>query len=117
MEELLASGSEVNAFPSEEDGRTALQAGAEGGYLEIVEKVLAVGSDVNADDGCNRCGSTALEAAAGNGHLEIMVRLLTAGAKIKSLAWSYRNHTDLVVEAELGKNLEIWTSYWLQRPT
>lgn len=36
------------------------------------------------------------------------------GSQNQSLAWSYRNHTDLVVEAELGKHLEVWTSYWLE---
>ncbi|KAH7146798.1 hypothetical protein B0J13DRAFT_441905 [Dactylonectria estremocensis] len=58
--------------------RTALQAAAKGGYLEIVEKLLAAGANVNAAAGYD--GRTALQAAAERGHLEIINRLKPAGA-------------------------------------
>ena len=58
------------------DGRTALQAAAEGGHLEVVDRLLAAKAEVNAAAGYG--GRTALQAAAGGGHLEVVDRLLAA---------------------------------------
>ena len=60
------------------DGRTALQAAAGGGHLDVVERLLAAGADVNA--AAAHGGRTALQAAAGGGHLDVVERLRQAGA-------------------------------------
>jgi ankyrin repeat protein len=52
----------------------ALQAASQGGHLEIVERLLAAGADVNAAAG-NYGGPTALQAASRGGHLEVEERL------------------------------------------
>ncbi len=64
------------------NGQTALQVAA-GGHLDIVEKLLVAGADVNAAAGYN--GQTALQVAAG-GHLDIVEKLLAAGADVNAAA-------------------------------
>ena len=56
-------------------GQTALQAAAEGGYLEVVERLLAANANVNAAAGHG--GRTALQAAAGH---EGVIMVLQAAA-------------------------------------
>ncbi|ERF74129.1 hypothetical protein EPUS_06398 [Endocarpon pusillum Z07020] len=62
-------------------GRTALHAAAEGGHIEIVERLLATEADINKGHGQN-----ALEAAAGGGHIEVVERLLAAEADVDVLS-------------------------------
>ena len=50
-------------------GRTALQAAAEGGYLDVVERLLREKANVNA---ARSDGRTALQAAAEGGHLDVV---------------------------------------------
>lgn len=69
----------VNISIRDEDGRTALQAAAEGSYLAIVERLLQENADINASAG-ERGGRTALQAAAEGGHLAIIERLRLAVA-------------------------------------
>ena len=58
----------------------ALQAAAGGGYLEVVERLLAANANVNAAAAtCH--GKTALQAAVEGGHLEVKSLLLKKGAK------------------------------------
>lgn len=79
---LVDNGSDLTA--RDENTRTALHVAAEGGHLEIEEKLLAVGSNVNADPG-EQVGRTALQAAAGGGqYLEILDRLLAAGSDVNA---------------------------------
>ena len=80
VERLLAAKADVNAPAAGNFGRTALQAAAGGGHLEVVERLLAAKADVNAPAASIRGGRTALQAAAGGGHLEVVERLMDAGA-------------------------------------
>ena len=68
------------------NGRTALQAAAGGGHLEVVERLLAAKADVNAAAASYFDGRTALQAAAGGGYLEVVERLLTAKADVNAAA-------------------------------
>ncbi|KAH7146763.1 ankyrin repeat-containing domain protein, partial [Dactylonectria estremocensis] len=70
-----SAGADVNVAAAGYDGRTALQAAAQGGHLEVVEKLLAVGADVNGA-AARDVGQTALQAADGRGHLEVVENLL-----------------------------------------
>ncbi|OBT40870.1 hypothetical protein VE00_09521 [Pseudogymnoascus sp. WSF 3629] len=70
---------DVNAAAAEDGGRTALQAAAERGHLEMVDRLLAAEADVNAA-AANSGGLTALQAAAKGGHLELVDRLEMTGA-------------------------------------
>ena len=60
-----------NAPAASYSGRTALQAAAEGGHLDVVERLLVAKADVNAP-AADDSGRTALQAAAGGGHLDIV---------------------------------------------
>ncbi|RHZ59573.1 uncharacterized protein CDV56_101052 [Aspergillus thermomutatus] len=74
---LLQAAAYVNARVCD---RTALQAAAGGGHLEVVERLLAARADVNAP-AADDYGRTALQAAAEGGHLEVVGRLKQAGAR------------------------------------
>ncbi|KAF2725462.1 hypothetical protein K431DRAFT_215605 [Polychaeton citri CBS 116435] len=67
-----------------ETSQTALQAAAEGGHLEVVERLLAAKADANAPPPAGLGGRTALQAAAQGGHLEVVKRLLSAGAFVST---------------------------------
>jgi ankyrin repeat protein len=82
VERLLAAQADVNAAGGD-GGRTALQAAAGGGHLEVVERLLAAQADVNAG---GYGSQTALQAAAGGGHLEVVERLLAAQANTSAAA-------------------------------
>ncbi|CAG8127828.1 unnamed protein product [Penicillium salamii] len=85
--------------------QTALQVAAEGGHLEVVERLLTAKSDVNTPAGCIN-GRTALQAAAEGGHLDVLERLLAAKANVNAPA-GYRNgRTALQAAAEKG-HLEV----------
>ena len=86
---LVTAGANINAVA---DDRTALQAGAGGGHLEVVERLLAARAQVNAAAG--RSGRTALQAAAEGGHLEVVERLLAATADVNAPAAWYNGRTD-----------------------
>lgn len=68
---------DVNAVPAKY-GRTALQAAAENGHLEVVKFLISELADVNAVP--NKYGMTALEAAEEEDHLEVVALLLLHGA-------------------------------------
>jgi ankyrin repeat protein len=63
---LLSADADVNAGPSY-SGRTALQAAAEGGHVDVVLMLLQAKADVNAAPAPER-GRTALQAAAEGGY-------------------------------------------------
>jgi ankyrin repeat protein len=48
VETPLVAKADVDAGPADRDGRTALQAAAGGGHLDVVERLLAAKADVNA---------------------------------------------------------------------
>ncbi|KAI1740288.1 hypothetical protein F4680DRAFT_115030 [Xylaria scruposa] len=73
---------------------------ARGGYLEIVEKLLAAKADVNAVSAENDW--TALQVAAGRGHIDIVECLLTAQADVNAAAAYSNGRTALQAAAEKG---------------
>jgi ankyrin repeat protein len=80
--EFVQRDADINAPPSTGVyGRTALQAAAESGCIEIVEYLLDKGANVNAPPGPSR-GITALQGAAITGRLRITQILLEHGADI-----------------------------------
>ncbi|KAJ1324524.1 ankyrin repeat domain-containing protein 50 [Microdochium nivale] len=88
------AGDVVNMRASRYNGRTALQAASEAGDATLVEKLLALGADVNAPPSPT-LGLTALQAAAGRGHHDVVKTLLAAGAKADAPACRYRGYTAL----------------------
>ncbi|CAG1959392.1 unnamed protein product, partial [Fusarium graminearum] len=64
----------------------ALQLAARGGYIEVVEKLLAAGADANA---------AALQVAARGGHIKVVKKLLAAGADANAAAASEYEWTAL----------------------
>jgi ankyrin repeat protein len=70
------------------------------GILEVVERLLAAGANVNA---ANYGGWTALQAASGAGHLKVVERLLAAGADVNAAAAAgYRGRMALQAASEGG---------------
>ncbi|MCJ1360834.1 MAG: hypothetical protein MMC33_010843, partial [Icmadophila ericetorum] len=94
----------VNWNQRNHDGRTGLQVAAEGGHIEMVEKLLAAGADVNAAAG-RYGGRTALQAAAEGGHIEVVEKLLAAGADVNAAA-GYEGRTGLQAAA-VGGHIEV----------
>ena len=95
----------MNTRSKEYAGLTALQAASKGGYLELVDKLMAAKADVNAK-AAEYSGRTALQAAAGAGHLEVVERLLTAKADVNAKAAEHFGRTALKAAAEAG-HLEV----------
>ncbi|KAK4172309.1 hypothetical protein QBC36DRAFT_294484 [Triangularia setosa] len=64
---------------------SALQAASRGGHLQVVDRLLSAGADVNAA-AADEYGRTALQAASQGGHLQVVDRLLSAGADVNAAA-------------------------------
>jgi ankyrin repeat protein len=79
----------------------ALQAAAQGGHLDVVERLLATKANVNAP-AADRSGRTALQAAAEGGHLDVVERLLVAKADVNAPAVYFSGRTALQAAAEGG---------------
>jgi ankyrin repeat protein len=87
MAELLLSqgikDAQINALPARNYGRTALQAAAEQGHIEMAKLLLSQGSkdaQINAPPAYEG-GRTALQAAAEQGHIEMAELLLSQDSK------------------------------------
>jgi ankyrin repeat protein len=76
VERLLAAGADVNAMGCYYNGCTALYAAAEGGYVEVVKRLLGTGADVHITSGNKHW--TPLQAAMFRGHKELLKK---AGAE------------------------------------
>ena len=126
---LISLKADVNAPAQDYGGRTALQAAAGGGHIEVVENLLAEGADVNTLPAALRGPiefieklsaksadinalankykrRRALQAAAEGGHMEIVEKLLAKGADINALAVDFNSQTALQAAAE-GGHMEI----------
>src|SRR5947199_122672 len=79
VERLLKEKGNVNAAEAKVDGRTALQAAAEGGHLAVVERLLQEKANVNAAPGKDEM--TAIQMAAEAGHRVVVDRLRAADVK------------------------------------
>jgi ankyrin repeat protein len=82
---LLEGGAEVNGSGSGYHGRTALQAAAENGHVEVVRVLVERGATVDdragSGAGARRGGWTALRMAIDNGYEEAAGVLRRAGAR------------------------------------
>ncbi|KAJ5715330.1 uncharacterized protein N7483_012511 [Penicillium malachiteum] len=94
---LLKAGADVEA---KFNGRTALQAAAQGGHLEVLQVLLAAKANINAAPAING-GRTALQAAAEGGHLEVIQVLLGAKADVNAAPASTAEGGHLEVIQEL----------------
>ncbi|KAF4844111.1 putative ankyrin repeat protein R863 [Colletotrichum siamense] len=79
VELLLSREAKVNTQPAHEHMQTALQAAAKGGYIEIVQRLLSAGANVNINDSRYH---NALRAASEGGHINVVELLLLAGANV-----------------------------------
>lgn len=91
----------INAGPANESGRTALQAAAENGHLDLVKILVATGAAINAPH-APISGRTALQAAAESGHLDIVGFLLGKGANVNAHAGRHAGVTALYTAARSG---------------
>lgn len=91
----------IDAPASSRNGRTALQAAAQGGHIEIVRILIAVNSLSDASP-APYGGRTALQAAAESGHLRIVEMLLAAGNDVNGPPAPYGGRTALQAAAERG---------------
>jgi ankyrin repeat protein len=93
----LRQGFSIN-MRLEQTDQTPLQAAAGGGYLEVVERLLAAKADVNAA-AARVGGHTALQAAAEGGHPDINKRIKNAGGPGKALmaqVWMHKIETSRI---------------------
>ncbi|KAF6805667.1 ankyrin repeat-containing protein, partial [Colletotrichum plurivorum] len=79
----------------------ALQAASGGGHIEVVERLLSAGANVNADP-AESDGRTALQAASEGGHIEVVERLLSAGANVNADPAERHGRTALQASSEGG---------------
>ncbi|KAI5810847.1 ankyrin repeat-containing domain protein [Pyronema omphalodes] len=99
---LLDRGVDISAGENRRQGvRTALQAAAGAGHLEVVNQLLRVQADVNAEPS-KEDGRTALQAAAEGGHLDVVNRLLESNADINAIPCFWHGRTALQAAAGGG---------------
>ncbi|KAJ0135112.1 Glutathione S-transferase psoE [Fusarium oxysporum f. sp. albedinis] len=79
----------------------ALQAASAGGHIQVVERLLNAGANVNAAPAADR-GRTALQAASAVGHIQVVERLLNAGANVNAAAAARYGRTALQAASEGG---------------
>jgi ankyrin repeat protein len=101
---LLDNRANINAPPSKEYGRTALQVACsiEAPNIELVKLLLDNGADVNAPAGFKQ-GLTALQGAAIQGHIKIALMLLDAGVEVNAEPAAIDGRTALDGAAEHGR--------------
>jgi len=90
---LAKKGLKVNAKEST-FGMTALHVAASKGHIEIVELLLANGSDIEAKE---ETGRTPLHAAAFRGHAVVVEALLAKGANVNALTHDGKTPLDWAV--------------------
>ncbi|KAL8896568.1 MAG: hypothetical protein Q9207_007647 [Kuettlingeria erythrocarpa] len=78
-----------------------LWSAAEGGHLDVVDRLLEAKADINVPPGNDR-GRTALQAAARGGDLAVVDRLLQAQADVNAPPGDYNSRTALQAAAEKG---------------
>ncbi|KAH7190109.1 ankyrin repeat protein [Fusarium oxysporum] len=79
----------------------ALQAASAGGHIQVVERLLEAGANVNAAAAADR-GRTALQAASAGGHIQVVERLLEAGANVNAAAAARYGRTALQAASAVG---------------
>jgi ankyrin repeat protein len=80
---LLDAGADVEQRINPENNRTAVQAAADAGSLEVVKLPLQASADVNARPS-TRSRRTALQAAAQSENAELVTALVAAGAHVNT---------------------------------
>lgn len=83
-------------------GRTPIQAAAEGGHEAMVRLLLALGADINAPP--SPCGGrTALQTASFGGHVEVVRLLISSGADVNARAARLSGYTALQGASQAGE--------------
>ncbi|KAI6747494.1 hypothetical protein HG530_015874 [Fusarium avenaceum] len=81
----------------------ALQAASGGGHIDVVERLLEAGANVNAAAAeFGYGGRTALQAASEGGYIQVIERLLEAGANVHAAAAEHKGRTALQAASEGG---------------
>jgi ankyrin repeat protein len=108
---LLQLKADVNVPASEYDGRTALQAAAEKGDLELCHTLIQAGADVNADyalpwphAGFGTQGVTALVAAVNSRNHQVVKLLVESGADVNAII--HRNDLQPCTALEAATRLD-----------
>jgi hypothetical protein len=102
--ELVKCILDSNNYRSTEATR-ALQAAAEGGHIDVIEKLLAAQVDINTAPAYgNR--RTALQAAAEGGHIDVVERLLAVNTDVNAAA-AHHNGRTAIQAAAGGGNINI----------
>lgn len=99
---LLDCGASIDIPASGNLGRTALQAAAERGDMELLQELIQHGADVNAPPS-DTAGATALQLAARHGYAGIVSILLEAGADPFAAGAAAHGRTALEGAAENGR--------------
>jgi ankyrin repeat protein len=99
--QLLIARLNVDIGFTDNLGQTAVQLAAAKGHLQVVERLLQEGADVNAAAAITS-GRTALRAAAEGGHLTVVERLLQEGADVNAAAGTFDGRTSLQAAAGGG---------------
>jgi ankyrin repeat protein len=104
VKQLFDKGAEINAPPSVDCGRTALQAACCNNIpnMKLVKFLMEKGAEVNASAGI-KGGLTALQGAAIQGHMAIALTLLDAGAEVNADPAAIEGRTALDGAAEYGR--------------
>jgi ankyrin repeat protein len=84
----------------------AFQAASAGGHIQIVERLLEAGANVNAAAGSGSGGRTALQAASEGGHIQVVEWLLKAGADVNAAAARDSGRTALQA-ASAGGHIQV----------
>jgi ankyrin repeat protein len=106
VERLLRERVDVNAAATGYQGRTAMQAAAEGEDLALIERLLQEKADVNARAALNG-GRTALQVAAEGGHLVVVERLLQEKADVNAAAAAVNGGRTALQAAAEGGHLAV----------
>ncbi|KAL5585649.1 hypothetical protein FOVSG1_013341 [Fusarium oxysporum f. sp. vasinfectum] len=84
----------------------ALQAASDGGHIQVVDRLLDAGADVNAAAAAKYGGRTALQAASAGGHIQVVDQLLEAGADVNAAAAEFEGRTALKA-ASAGGHIQV----------
>lgn len=103
-EDMIKAGYKLNIHATGgNNSGSLLMFAAAGGHLEMVQRLISMGADVNAKD---KNGDCPLERAAKVGHYEICDVLLRSGADVRSVD---NSGTDILYRAAISGHAEIAT--------
>ncbi|MCP3926074.1 MAG: ankyrin repeat domain-containing protein [Desulfobacterales bacterium] len=99
-EYIIDNGADINQIrydqhkPEDKNGQTALWWVANRGHIELAQKLISLGADINKPDSH---GSTPVKAAASSGHIEVLKLFVENGGDINASIYDGRTGFDLAV--------------------